>query len=142
VRTTGIRLFGLLVLAGLFGLRGAYGQIDSEVHFKMSSGFVAGSAAFPAGSYIITVDNDDPGVLQISNADHSHSVWVQAEPMQSQAAPLKTQVLFNKYGDTWVLKQVWLQGHPIGLLVPRGIPEKKAQKQGAPSQQSVPGNSK
>jgi len=142
MRTTAVRLFGVLVLTSVFGLHGAYAQINSEVHFKMSNSFVAGNAAFPAGSYVITVESEDSQVLLITNADHSHSVWVQAEIMESQTTPLKTQVLFSKYGDTWVLKQIWVQGNNTGFLVPRGIPEKKVQKEGKPSQQSVPGNSK
>ena len=110
--------------------------------FAVSSSFVAGEATLPAGSYKIEQDPDDSGVLQITNMAGSHSVMVMAELVETDAPRKKTEVIFSKYGNTLVLKQLWLAGNDAGYLVIAGHAEKKAAKTAKPVKQSVAAQTK
>jgi len=111
------REFALLLFAGCLSASGAKAQLDSGgMTFAVSSSFVAGEATLPAGSYKIEQDPDDPGVLQITNMAGSHSVMVMAELVETDAPRKKTEVIFSKYGNTLVLKQLWLAGNDSDIL--------------------------
>ncbi len=137
------REFALLLFAGCLSASGTKAQLDSGgMTFAVSSSFVAGEATLPAGSYKIEQDPDDSGVLQITNMAGSHSVMVMAELVETDAPRKKTEVIFSKYGNTLVLKQLWLAGNDSGYLIIAGHAEKKAAKTAKPVKQSVAAETK
>lgn len=100
---------GLLLLAGVHN---ASAEITDPVEFKTSFPFTVGDVTLPAGSYTITPDVTDPGFLQVTGA-HT-SVFFQTENASPRETPSKTEVVFKRYGDGYVLKDIWVEGETSG----------------------------
>ena len=108
VRSIGIAA-GILVLAEV---QNASAQITNTVEFTTSFPFTVGYATVPAGSYTIRPDDDNPEILQLTGS-HT-SVLFQAAAAQARETPSKTEVVFKRYGDGYVLKDIWVEGSTSG----------------------------
>lgn len=108
VRSIGIAA-GMLVLAGV---QNASAQITDPVEFTTSFPFTVGYATVPAGSYTIRPDDDNPAVYELTGA-HT-SVLFQMMGAQARETPSRTEVVFKRYGDGYVLKDVWVEGADTG----------------------------
>jgi hypothetical protein len=142
MKRLGCRLFVLSMLMGTLGVCEANAQIRNSVAFKVSSSFIMGDVTFPAGNYSITQDSDDQDPLVISASDGKHNALVTAEPIDSDYPRKKTEIIFNNYGNTLVMKQIWVKGSIGGFLLVTSHAEKKAAEAGKPTKQSVPAESK
>jgi hypothetical protein len=100
---------GLLLLASVHN---ASAQVTERVEFKTSFPFTVGNATLPAGSYTIRPDDTDPQVLELTGAHHS--VFFDTENVSSRETPAKTEVVFKRYGDGYVLKDIWVEGTSTG----------------------------
>jgi hypothetical protein len=130
-----------VVLAAIFlasaGAATANAQVLGRITFKSDFGFVAGNTTLPAGSYTVTPTDDDPSVLEISNG--KVSVLLDTEGDQPATSPSKTEVTFNKYGDTYVLHEIFDAEAQGGAIVLPAHAEKRHQKaHGTPTAQAVP----
>jgi hypothetical protein len=108
VRSIGIA-GGLLMLAGV---QNASAQIAYPVEFTTSFPFTVGAATVPAGSYTIRPDDDNPEMLLLTGS--RASVFFQTENKDARQMPSKTEVVFNRYGDKYVLKDIWVEGETSG----------------------------
>jgi hypothetical protein len=108
VRSIGIA-GGLLLCAGI---QNASAQITEPVEFTTSFPFTAGNATLPAGSYTITPDDDSPAMLRLSGANTS--VFVETQNAETNEIPGKTEVVFKRFGNGYVLKQIWIEGSKEG----------------------------
>jgi hypothetical protein len=108
VRSIGIA-GGILVLAGV---QNASAQIVYPVEFTTSFPFTVGSATVPAGSYTIRPDDDNPELLLLNGG--RTSVFFQTVNKDARETPSKTEVVFNRYGDKYVLKDIWVEGEVSG----------------------------
>jgi len=144
MKTIVCKLFVLLMVMGALGVVDARAQLGgAQVRFTVSSSFVAGDTSFPAGTYSITQEHqDDAQMLLITDDSNTHSAVILGEFIDSELPHKKTEVIFNKYGNTVVLKQIWLLGQTTGYVVPRSYREKEASKNGKPTKQSVEATSK
>jgi hypothetical protein len=134
------QLFMLLMVMSTLGVAEAKAQV--QVQLKTSTPFVAGDATFPSGSYTIIQQQDDPQLFEITDNSNSHSALLSVEIIDSDRPRAKSEIIFNKYGNTLVMKQIWVLGSEIGYLVTTGYVEKKAAKSGKPTKQSVETTSK
>jgi hypothetical protein len=89
------------------GVQNASAQIIYPIEFTTSFPFTVGNATVPAGSYTITPDDDSPAMLRLTGA-HA-SVFVETQNAQPRQIPSKTEVVFNRYGDGYVLKAIWVE---------------------------------
>ena len=142
MKTLVCKLFVFTLLVGALGASVAKGQITSAVDFKAPSSFIAGDATLPAGSYSARPWSEDPSVLEISNATGTMSVLVDTEATSSDAPAKSTGVIFNKYGNLLVMKQIVLANQKTGYGIISKHAEKKAAKAGPPTKQSVPATAK
>ena len=103
----------LTVLIGMLFLLSAIpavAQIDNGVTFQASFAFYAGNAKLPPGTYTVRQPDDNAELLLIESADGLHSVFVDYMTDDSDTAPVKTEVTFNKYGNAEFLGRVSVQG--------------------------------
>lgn len=100
---------GILMFAGV---QNASAQIGEPVEFTTSFPFTAGNATLPAGRYTITPDDDNPAMLRLTGA-HT-SVFVETQNAVARQIPSKTDVVFKRYGDGYVLKAIWIGGSNEG----------------------------
>lgn len=104
----------VIVAGGIvsFGIQNASAQIFEAVEFTTSFPFTVGSATMPAGRYTIRPDDDNPEILELTGA--RASVFFQTESAQIDETPSKTEVVFKRYRDRYVLKNIWLEGSTTG----------------------------
>jgi hypothetical protein len=134
---------GILMLAGV---QNASAQIIDRVEFTTAFPFTVGHATVPAGSYTITPDDDNPQFLQL-RGDHV-GVFFQTENTEARELPSKTEVVFKKYGDGYLLKEIWIAGLNSGAETMAAEPEKhmakhlaaKADQRVAARNVATPGN--
>ena len=96
---------GILLLAGVHD---ASAQIFDTVEFTTAFPFTVGNAVVPAGSYTIRPDDDSPNILHLLG--RNASVLFQTESVEMREAPAKSEVVFKRYGDGYVLKDIWVAG--------------------------------
>lgn len=104
IRSIGIA-GGILVLAGV---QNASALITNTVEFTTSFPFTVGQATVPAGSYTIRPDDDNPRFLLLTGANAS--VLFETRDTEARERPSKTEVVFKRYGDGYVLKDIWMEG--------------------------------
>jgi hypothetical protein len=115
---------GLLLLAGVHA---ASAQITDPVEFKTTFPFTVGNATLPAGSYTIRPDDTHPEVLELTGA--RTSVFFETENASARETPSKTEVVFQRYGDGYVLKNIWVGGTTTGAVAVAGHGERHVAKQ-------------
>jgi hypothetical protein len=100
---------GLLMLAGV---QNASAQIVDAVEFTTSFPFTVGNTAVPAGSYTIRPDDDNPKILELFG--QKTSALFQVDVVDAPTTPSKTELVFSRYGDSYVLKNIWVEGSASG----------------------------
>ncbi len=102
------------------------GTLDVNIPFQ----FQAGESVLPPGSYTIRmVNNSDLAFMQITSKDHpSTSALFRVHEKDLASAPTQSEVLFNKYGDSYFLAQVFDEGDPSGSEVVESSHEQKVSK--------------
>jgi hypothetical protein len=126
-----VALIGMTMLMG-----GLPSFAQTSYNFHAPSGFYAGNAKMPAGTYTIRQSQDDPQMWELSNSSGSHSVLLEAR-QSSKASKGKPEVLFNKYGATDYLEGVEASsGNSIDIQV--SAAEKMAAKKGTATPHTVP----
>jgi hypothetical protein len=134
-----------IVIAGailtLAGVQNASAQIETSVEFTTSFPFTVGNTNVPAGSYSIRQDEDNPQILELTGG--RTAVLFEAENPQARQTPSKTEVVFKRYGDGYVLKNVWVEGSDMGYETIRTEGERHAAKRGdSKGEQRVAGHKK
>lgn len=108
-----IRSFGIAgAILMCAGVQNASAQITDPVEFTTSFPFTVGNATVPAGSYTIEPDVDNPSILQLTGG--RTSVLFETNSAQARETPSKTEVVFKRYGDGYVLKDIWMEGESTG----------------------------
>jgi hypothetical protein len=125
------------VLTGLSCVSSVWAQAGNAIEFKVPSSFIAGDAKLPAGTYTIRQDPDSQLELEISNDAKGYSAFLPTDALSATSANQKNEVTFQKYGNTLVLKEVWIAGLPNGFSVQTSYAEKKAAKAGSPTKVAV-----
>jgi hypothetical protein len=100
---------GILVLAGI---QNASAQITNPVEFTTAFPFTVGNSIMPAGSYTLRPDDDNTAILLL--AGKQGSVFFETNAAQADRPAAKTEVVFKRYGDAYILKSVWLEGSDEG----------------------------
>jgi len=100
-----IIVLGVLTVAGV---QNASAQIIDNVDFTTSFPFTVGNTTVPAGSYTIRPDDDNPQILMLQGKNAS--VLFQVDVASARKTPSKTEVVFSRYGNSYVLKNIWGRG--------------------------------
>jgi hypothetical protein len=124
VRSIGITA-GLLLLAGVHQ---ASAQVSGSIEFTTTFPFAVGSANVPAGTYTIRPDDDDPAILRLSGGQVA--VLFATDNISTRQIPAKTEIVFKRYGDSYVLKDVWMEGSDTGAEAKSAEPERHAAARG------------
>ena len=106
-------------LAGLIGLgAGAvYAQGSERLHANVPFDFKVGQAVLPAGSYDVTYDATESGVLTIRSADGRHTAVALTEGVSTGSPKKDATLVFDRQGSGYALAQVFGPGEDTGLEV-------------------------
>jgi hypothetical protein len=132
VKKTSLMVVVIGVTALLSGLPAS---AQNDFNFQMTSSFYAGNAKMPPGTYSLRQMGDEEGVYELQDTSAPHSVMLETRP-SSKTAKGKTEVVFNRYGDTDYLEAILTSGGTSVDIMP-STAEKIAAKKGAPQPHSV-----
>jgi hypothetical protein len=107
--------------------------LTAEIPFD----FTVGSTFMRAGVYTVTFDN--PGIVKIAREDRKASCAVLTMAVQAGKTPEVGKLVFNKYGKSHFLSQIWSAGYGQGKALRRSKAELEIARNAATSQvASVP----
>jgi hypothetical protein len=131
-----------LLVAGLVGLivtASGSAQITNQVAFSTSFPFSAGNATLPAGKYTIRPVEGEENLMEVSGVNTPTSVLLEVETATNPEPPKKSEVVFKKYGNNYVLSEIWEAGTPTGAAAVKSrVEQRHEKKNGPPTKQSVP----
>jgi hypothetical protein len=114
-------------------------QIINRITFSTTFPFTAGNTKFPAGSYSIRPLDDDSEIMEISSADGKISALFETMTAELPRTPSKGEVVFKKYGDSYVLSEIYEPGSKTGAMTIKSHAERQHAKKGAtPTKETVP----
>jgi hypothetical protein len=129
----------------------ASAQIQSNVTVEANIpfSFVVNDTTLPAGKYTIrTTEDTTLNVLEIRNDDGRVAVLVDTNTVQPNQMPNKSQLVFDKVGDTYFLSQVFVDGDESGNQLIKSRMERrlasnglKAEKQSVAALRTEPSRS-
>ena len=114
-------------MLSLLSVKPLAAQVDNGVVFTAPFPFYAGNVKWPAGSYIITEPDANDKIALIRNIARTKGEFINFIPMTSLNPPMKTDVTFQKYGDTGYLQTLSVEGETDGIEFPRTKAEAKAE---------------
>jgi hypothetical protein len=85
--------------------------------------FAAGSRMLPAGTYTLQIDGEKQIVML--RGESARPLMLLANPEQLQHAPAHSQLIFQRYGSRYVLKNVHLKASYEGQSIVPGTLEKE-----------------
>ena len=115
-------LFHRLVIGvafvGAFALlagRPAQAQLADSMTFRTTFPFIVGNATMPAGAYTIRRTDESQGLYLVSGP---RSVFLVANPTSRPPSidPAKDEVIFQKFGDQFVMSEVWEGDDSTGIV--------------------------
>jgi hypothetical protein len=92
-----------------------HAQSTVELHANIPFNFVAGSATLDAGEY--AVDQAHSGLIDVKSANGKGSAFLFAGPGDCAGNQTTSRLVFHRYGNTYVLSQIWTRGDNCGRTV-------------------------
>jgi hypothetical protein len=133
------RVMVFTAVATVAGVTLAHAQVSDPVEFTTSFAFTVGNTTMPPGSYRITRDTDNGTVYRIDEPKKHIGTLFEVEPTSMTKPPAKTEVVFKRYGQGYVLKSVWEEGSADGITTVVAEAERHHVKHGGTvSEQRVP----
>ena len=116
------RITGILALA----LLAAYSvRAQEPVLVNIPFAFTAGQMTLPAGEYRVRNMVQAPAALLIQRTDGSASTFVMSNGVEANGPQTQSRLIFRRYGESYFLSQVWMEGHARGREVPPSAKEKE-----------------
>jgi hypothetical protein len=122
MRTQLLRTSLVALLAAVIG----YGQTPA-LRVDIPFSFTAGGATLPAGEY--TVDTSIRGIIIVKSVEQKASSITSTMPVQSLDIQSASKLVFHRFGNTYLLSQVWTQGDYNGREANVASTERKLAKQ-------------
>jgi len=106
----------IAILSMVFGLAGVsvYGQTPSQVEVDIPFEFSAGKATLKAGIYSVRRSSANLLVLR----DSQGKAVILNASLSVESKDKGERLVFDKYGEKYVLTQVWLSGETGRQLIP------------------------
>jgi hypothetical protein len=134
-----LSFFVALVFALTMYPNKAQAQIIDQLDVNIPFQFHAGSAKLPAGQYVVQILADsDLTVMEIRSANDSISALLDVRDTQANGTPAKSELIFNKYGNSYFLEKAFEEGSPNGSRVTDSSYEKRLGQAAADGEEHVP----
>ena len=125
----------LCLIVGLGAALTSNAQIESDATIKATipHSFVVNNTTLPAGTYVITVPDtaSDLNVLEMRSATGKTAVLFDTEPVNVTRTARRTELVFDKIGDTYFLSRVFLTGDEGGNQVRKSKKQQRMEESGA-----------
>lgn len=92
--------------------------------------FVVGDRTLAAGEYIVgQISTSSPDAIMVRNSAGGHNTMRITNAVVSSAPKRKTQLTFQRYGNTYYLSQVWIAGSAEGRQMLKSKQERAAERE-------------
>jgi len=124
---------GIMLLPAL-----AAAQVTDRITVTTKFPFTVGETKLPAGSYVIQPLDDESEVFELSSTDGKMSVLFETMGAELANIASKSEVVFKKYGDNYVLSQINQAGSKESVVSVASRSERRhAKSSGKPSKEAV-----
>jgi hypothetical protein len=132
-----IKISSLLVLAIILTVASVQAQSMRRYRAQIPFDFIVGNKIYKTGEYIIRLDNplNSAVILTIENVQTHHQKVMPVLQNGSRSLVNKTVLMFDRYGDQYVLKQ--LVSYDFGISAPKPKLKKQFAKNYGEPEQSV-----
>ncbi|MEK7406743.1 MAG: hypothetical protein AAB225_16830 [Acidobacteriota bacterium] len=112
-------ILGLLAVA-LVAFPQSTPRLNADIPFE----FYVGGTVLPAGQYQMD-QMGTAGTLAVRSFENKAAAVVLAQPARSRSVESQSRLIFNKYGDTYFLAQIWRAGTNEGISLKRSKRERE-----------------
>ncbi|HEY0321645.1 MAG TPA: hypothetical protein VGC66_11850 [Pyrinomonadaceae bacterium] len=122
-----LKSFTMLMLTMALAAVTAQAQSANQMKASIPFRFIIGNQTLPAGEYTVRYVNQDSGknALLFKSTDGRTSRIVRMNTTQSGEARMKASLVFNQYGDSYFLSEVWTGTDQYGLSLPKSRTERQ-----------------
>ena len=123
----------LIVGLGAIWTSNAQMESDGTIKANIPHPFVVNNTTLPAGTYTIRVADDasDLNVLEMQSASGKTAVLFDTEPVNVTRTEKKTELVFDKIGNTYFLSRVFLTGDEGGNQVMKSKKQQRLEESGS-----------
>ena len=111
-----------LSIGSLVATQSASAQTSSVAEVNIPFAFHTPTQTLPAGTYRV----DRNGMVLSLKSNDSKGGFVLTHDVIKNKAPNHSYVVFERYGDTYYLEQIWTAGQNNGIECPKGRAEKES----------------
>jgi hypothetical protein len=122
-------LFRISMIAAL-ATGASFAQLKPIVQVHVPFGFVAGNKTLPAGDYTVGQMPNAP-VLAIQSSDYQTWMLGTLNYAKSPKIQERGRLVFHRYGDTYILAEMWEAGSAEGFQLPKTALERELITQAA-----------
>jgi len=124
----GLTMLMLVIGLALASAAVANGQSGQQVTAQIPFEFNVGDQALSSGQYQLNNANSAGDVLEIrSTAGKSHTMRLTSPVIANSRQDKKAKLVFHRYGSTYFLSQVWLDGRNTGREFAKSKQERAAE---------------
>jgi hypothetical protein len=105
----------LAALAVLLMATAAHAQ-PTKLSGKVPFSFVVGDRVYPAGDYSFSNSDD---VLKITNEEQANTEMTLSHACETVKPSKDTKLVFDRMGDYYFLRQIWVEGNSRGAELSR-----------------------
>lgn len=125
----------LCLVVGLGATLTSHAQIQSDATVKANipHSFVVNNTTLPPGNYTIKVADDysNLNVLEIRSANGKTNVLFDTEPVNLPRVMSRSELVFDKVGDTYFLSRVFMRGDESGNQVLKSKQQRRLEESGS-----------
>jgi len=122
------RTITLLSLFTLLAAAPAYAQSADRIVMKIPFSFVAGTKTLPAGEYIVKAGLSSRVTLIRNAGGRREYTTILTMPVPPETPTLTAKLVFHRYGDRYLLHQVWTTQNERGGQLPESRVERELAK--------------
>lgn len=123
-----LRSFAILIVAlSLVTLTAQAQSTADQLKANIPFSFIIGNQTLPAGEYTVRYVNQNSGknALLFRSMDGKTSRIVNMTTAQASGTETKASLVFNQYGESYFLSEVWTGADQYGLSLPKSRAERQ-----------------
>ena len=125
-------LTGLVLLLAVAAPLHAGSILNHEMTVSVPFGFIAGDKSLPAGDYSVQVNPERGSV--VLRQEGQDPLMILTNRKESRSAPQRGKLVFQRYGTSFFLAEVWSQANATGQTLTTGAREKELARNKQPEQ--------
>ncbi|MGC0774256.1 MAG: hypothetical protein WB543_15085 [Candidatus Acidiferrum sp.] len=123
MKTRALVMAGMMLLTAVSYTRVA--QAQEVLVFNIPFAFVAGNSLLPAGEYKVQVSGPTHVLQLVDRKDSAASAFLGTNEAVATEIQSESKLIFQRYGDRYILSQVWTAGNSRGRQLVKSAREKE-----------------